>query len=107
DAFVSDDSTASPTVGPDGDVYFGVLESGGSFNYFRGWLLHFDAGLRTTMTPGAFGWDDTASIVPASAVPQYQGRSKYLLLTKYNDYVSFGGTGVNRLAIFDPGASAT
>ena len=105
DAEVLGDATASPAVGPDGDVYFGVLEGGTSFNFFRGWLLHFDAGLSTSKTPGSFGWDDTASIVPKSAVPSYRGRSKYLVLTKYNDYASVGGTGVNRLAVLDPNAS--
>ena len=37
-------------------------------NHVRGWLLHFDAGLQPRGAPGAFGWDDTASIVPASIV---------------------------------------
>lgn len=105
DAEILDDGTASPAVGPDGDVYFGVFEGGTSFNFFRGWLLHFDASLSTSKTPGSFGWDDTASIVPKSAVPSYRGRSKYLVLTKYNDYASVGGTGVNRLAVLDPNAS--
>ena len=45
----------------------------------RGWLLHFDATLATSKVPGSFGWDDTASIVPASMVPSYTGGSPYLL----------------------------
>lgn len=102
DAGVHWDSTASPTVGPDGDVYFGVVESASSVNHLRGWLLHFDGKLASTKTPGSFGWDDTASIVPRGAVPSYKGRSKYLLLTKYNDYGEGGGTGVNKLAVLDP-----
>ena len=68
DATMPDDGTSSPTVGPDGDVYFGVLENPFGPNHFRGWLLHFDAMLQPSGAPGAFGWDDTASIVPASMV---------------------------------------
>ena len=66
-ARVSDDSTASPTVGPDGDVYFGVLETVFGTHNGRGWLLHYDATLATRFTPGGFGWDDTASVVPTLA----------------------------------------
>jgi hypothetical protein len=106
DALVHDSSTASPTVGPDGDVYVGVLESPIGWNHFRGWLLHFDATLAVTKTPGAFGWDDTASVVPSSMVPSYAGTSAYLLMIKYNDYAQAGGTGVNRLAVVDPNDSA-
>jgi len=105
DALVPDDGTASPTVGPDGDVYFGVIENPPGANHLRGWLLHFDATLSETKTPGAFGWDDTASIVPASAVPSYSGSSPYLLMTKYNNYAAGGGDGVNKFAILDPHAS--
>jgi hypothetical protein len=107
DASLADDGTASPTVGPDGDVYFGVLEAVLGQHHARGWMLHFDAGLTQTKLPGAFGWDDTASIVPAAAVPGYAGPSSYLILTKYNDYVEGGGDGVNRMAILDPNASMT
>jgi hypothetical protein len=103
DAYLSDDGTASPTIGPDGDVYFGVIEGNTTFNFFRGWLLHFNAGLTLAKFPGSFGWDDTASVIPASAVPSYDGPSKYLLLTKANDYVETGGTGINRLTVIDPG----
>jgi hypothetical protein len=106
DAFLSDNASTSPTVGPDGDVYFGVLENPRLENHGRGWLLHFDALLVQSKTPGAFGWDDTASVVPATMVPSYAGQSNYLLMTKYNDYVEAGGSGLNRLAILDPNAAA-
>ena len=72
-ALITNNATASPTVGPDGDVYIGVLENPFGSNHYRGWLLHFSADLGTRKTPGAFGWDDTASIVPASMVPSYHG----------------------------------
>lgn len=102
---LSESSSACPTIGPDGDVYFGVLEHNQGFNHYRGWLLHFDATLTQTKIPGAFGWDDTASIVPASVVPSYHGSSSYLLCTKYNNYAGGGGDGVNKVAILDPFAS--
>ncbi len=102
DADVHDDGTASPLVGPDGDVYFGVLESPFFSHHGRGWLLHFDAQLQPKGSAGAFGWDDTPSIVPAAMVPSYAGSSSYLLMVKYNDYVEGGGSGVNEIAILDP-----
>jgi hypothetical protein len=106
-AIASDDSTASPTIGPDGDVYLGVVESAGHDG--RGWMLHFDSTLATQKLPGSFGWDDTPSIVPAAMVASYGGSSPYLLMTKYNNYDGFGpsGDGANRVAILDPGAGQT
>lgn len=105
-ARVSDDGTASPTVGPDGEVYFGVLESSYGSHNGRGWLLHFNATLTATRVPGGFGWDNTASIVPATMLPAYSGPSSYLLMIKYNNYAGAGsGDGANRLAIVDPGQS--
>jgi hypothetical protein len=103
-ATVSSDSSASPAVGPDGDVYFGVLETPCCDSHNdRGWLLHFDAALTRIKTPGSFGWDDTASIVAANLVPSYTGSSAYLVLTKYNNYAGTGsGNGVNQLAVLDP-----
>ena len=107
-AWLDDDSSATPTVGPDGDVYYGVLENPFLENNDRGWLLHFSGDLGTLKLPGAFGWDDTASVVPASAVPSYMGPSSYLLLTKYNNYADFGlGDGVNKLALNDPNTTYT
>jgi hypothetical protein len=101
-------STASPMIGPDGDVYVGTL-SGPQFNNGRGWLLHFSGDLTTPKAPGAFGWDSTPSIIPASVVAKmklagtYSGNAEYLLMCKYNNYADFGiGDGKNQLAILDP-----
>jgi hypothetical protein len=106
DAWLYDGSSATPTVGPDGDVYFGVLENPFPNHNDRGWLLHFNSDLSQTKIPGSFGWDDTASVVPASLVASYAGHSKYLLMTKYNNYAGIGtGDGHNRIAILDPNAS--
>jgi hypothetical protein len=103
-----DDSTASPMVAPDGTVFYGVF--GNPYNGSRGFLLHFSADLSTEYTPGAFGWDDTVSIVPTSMVPQYTGTSSYLLFSKYNNYAGSGaqydwGNGVNEIAVLDPNAT--
>lgn len=106
DALIFSGSSATPTVGPDGDVYFGVLENPFPSHNDRGWLLHFNSDLTQTKIPGSFGWDDTASIVPATLVPSYKGSSQYLLMTKYNNYCGSGtGDGQNRIAILDPNAT--
>jgi hypothetical protein len=103
-ATVSSDSSAAPMVGPDGDVYYGVLENPCCYSHNdRGWMLHFNSTLSTLKTPGSFGWDNTASVVPAPSVPSYSGTSSYLILTKYNNYVGIGtGDGVNQVAVLDP-----
>ncbi len=105
-ATLLDDSTASPTVGPDNDVYFGIY--GNPSNGSRGFLLHFSSDLKTQHAAGGFGWDYTPGIVPASMVPSYTGTSTYLLFTKYNNYANAGGDsgdGVNRIALLDPNAT--
>jgi hypothetical protein len=105
-ARVTDDSTASPTVGPDGDVFYGVLEPVYGAHNARGWLLHFDASLAQSKVPGSFGWDTTASIVPKAMVPGYTGTSSYLIATKYNNYARAGsGDSKNKVAVLDPAAS--
>jgi hypothetical protein len=102
-ADVTCDSTASPMIAPDGSVFYGTLENVGGSNDYRGWMLHYDANLLTTYPPGAFGWDDTASIVPASLLgTNYLGGSPFLICTKYNNYYEGGGDGVNQVAILDP-----
>jgi hypothetical protein len=107
DALIPDESSATPAVGPDGDVFYGVLEDPFPFHHDRGWLLHFSADLSVQKTPGDFGWDDTASVVDSSLVKTYHGTSKYLLMTKYNNYanVDIGGDGHNKIAILDPNDS--
>jgi hypothetical protein len=106
-ALLSDNGTASPTVGPDGEVYFGTLENPFPYTHDRGWLQHYSGDLSTSHAPGAFGWDDTASIVPAAMVSSYHGSSHYLLMTKYNNYAGVGGDGINKIAILDPNATET
>ena len=102
---ISDEGTSSPTVGPDGRVYFGILENPFGSNAARGWMLVIDTTSFTAdVAPGAFGWDDTPSIVPASAVAGYAGSSSYLIMTKYNYYAGLGD-GVNKLAVLDPNAT--
>ena len=105
-ARISDDGTASPVIGPDGRVFYGVLESQFPTHNARGWLLQFDALLNPAGVPGSFGWDVSPSIIPASMVPSYGGPSTYLLAQKYNNYLGVGtGDGRNRLAVLDPGTS--
>jgi hypothetical protein len=106
-AMISTSSSASPTVGPDGDVYYGVLENPLTSHDFRGWLLHYNATLTRAKIPGSFGWDNTVSVLPARAVPGYHGTSPYLLVSKYNNYLGVGphGDGHNQVAVLDPRAS--
>jgi hypothetical protein len=90
--YFDDDATASPSVGPDGDVYIGMSGGGKS-----GALIHLSGDLTTFKVAGAFGWDYTEAVVPLSSVASYSGSSPYLLFSKYNDYASR-----NRIALLDP-----
>ena len=103
DATIWDLSTASPTVAPDNDVYIGLF--GDPANGSRGFLLRFSGDLTIEKNPGAFGWDYTPAIVPATMVPSYQGTSTYLIFCKYNNYAFDDGDGVNRIALLDPNAT--
>lgn len=107
DLNVSDLGTSSPMVGPEGSVFFGAIENPWYSNRLRGWMNRYDANLVQQGAPGAFGWDDTPVLVPTSAVPSYSGNSPYLIFTKYNNYASTGGDGMNKLAVLDPFATQT
>jgi hypothetical protein len=48
-ALLPDDGTAAPTIGLDGDVFFGVLEANFPSNHARGWMLHFSPTLAGTI----------------------------------------------------------
>jgi hypothetical protein len=106
-AEVLDETSASPTIGPDGDVYYGVLETTLGANHDRGWLLHFDSTLTHMKLPGPFGWDSTVAIVPTNTVPSYTGGSPYLLAGKFNNSTGGGGNGNEYIGIFDPQQSMT
>jgi hypothetical protein len=104
-ALLLESSSATPTVGPDGDVYYGVLGNPLLLHDVRGWLLHFDPTLAHVRVPGSFGWDQTVSVVPATSVPSYAGGSSYLLVSKYNNYAEGSyGDGRNEIALLDPHA---
>ena len=113
-ASLINESSASPMVGPDGHVFMGVF--GNSWRESHGWMLQFDANLNNkdshgNLYPvGAFGWDDTASVVPATMVPNYSGSAKYLLCTKYNNYDMGGDPGAdgsNKVAVLDPTSNSS
>ena len=61
-------------------------------------MMHYSADLSQTKLPGAFGWDNTPSIVPRTMVPSYDGPSQYLIVTKYNQYVLEN----YQIAVLDP-----
>lgn len=101
----SDDSSASPMVGPNGDVFYGMLgASDGSDIRRSGWMLHYTRELGISDGyPGGFGWDDTPSVVYPSSLQNYTGTSPYLLFVKYNSYINIDrGQGLHQLAILDP-----
>jgi hypothetical protein len=95
----SDLSSASPFVGPDGDVFVGCWGTfvNQSSSRYVGWLLHFDRVLEKVKTPGGCGWDT----IPVIYVEDIGG--SYQLLLKCNDYAGInGGLGLNRLVLIDP-----
>lgn len=103
------ESSAAPMIGLDGHVFMGVF--GNQYRESHGWMLQFDANLSQADSNnkrypvGAFGWDDTAVVVPSTMVPSYKGKASYLVLTKYNNYDMGGDAGAdgsNKLAVLDP-----
>lgn len=93
---------ASPTVGPDGDVYMPVEADSASQNAGNGWVLHFSSNLKKTKLAGAFNSDVTVSIVPSSMVSTYHGKSSYFILSKLG---TLSDNNLDEIALFDPSAS--
>ena len=75
---VSDDSTSSPVIAPDGSIYYGAYTR---YNYAQGHMMHFSA---TGDYLGAyrFGWDITPAI--------WSHGGSYSLIMKENHYGEVG-----------------
>jgi hypothetical protein len=71
---VSDQSSSTPTILPDGSVLFGVTDN---YNYSRGHLMHFDA-QGNFLNAYTFGWDSTAGV--------YAHDGTYSVVIKDNHY---------------------
>ncbi|MBZ5509219.1 MAG: hypothetical protein LAO78_27480 [Acidobacteriia bacterium] len=59
-ARVVDDSSSTPTVAPDGSIYYGAYTG---YNYAQGHLLHFSSN-GDFLGAFGFGWDSTIAIYP-------------------------------------------
>ena len=77
-ARVLDDSSASPTIAPDGSIFFGAYTL---YNFAQGHMLHFSAN-GDFLNSFNFGWDNTPSIYPHGGT--------YSVVFKNNHY---GGPG--------------
>jgi hypothetical protein len=86
---IFDDSTASPTVAPDGSVLFGVLTV---YNYLQGHLFKFSS---TGEFQGSypFGWDVTPAI--------YSHGATYSIVLKDNHYSTGSYCGVEQFCPSD------
>jgi hypothetical protein len=73
-ARVLDDSSSTPTVAPDGSVFYGSYSA---YNYGQGHMLHFSA-TGDFLNSFNFGWDNTPSIFPHGAT--------YSVIFKNNHY---------------------
>ena len=71
---VLDDASSSPSVAPDGSVYYGAYTS---YNYYQGHLMHFTAG-GAYLNAYEFGWDTTPAF--------YQHGGTFSVITKDNHY---------------------
>jgi hypothetical protein len=75
---VLDDSSSSPTVAPDGSVFYGAYSR---YNYAQGHLMRFDAAGNFVAAYG-FGWDSTPAI--------FTHGTTYSVVIKDNHYSGLG-----------------
>ena len=73
-ATISDVSSSTPTVLPDGSILYGVTDN---YDYSRGHLMHFDP-QGHYVNSYTFGWDSTAAV--------YQHDGTYSIVIKDNHY---------------------
>jgi len=71
---VHDDSSATPTVAPDGTIFFGAWNR---YNYSQGHLMHFGTN-GSFLGAYPFGWDSTVAIYPHNGT--------YSVVIKENHY---------------------
>ncbi len=75
---VLDDSSSTPTIAPDGSVFYGAYSR---YNYAQGHLMHF-ASDGTYLGAYNFGWDSTVGI--------FQHNKTYSVVIKDNHYSGLG-----------------
>ncbi len=73
-ARVLDDSSSTPTIAPDGSVFYGAYTA---YNWAQGHLMHFSAN-GDFLNDFNFGWDSTPAIVPHNG--------SYSVIIKNNHY---------------------
>jgi len=78
-ARVLDDSSSSPTVAPDGSIFYGAYTA---YNWLQGHMVHFSAN-GDFLNAFGFGWDNTPAIFPHGG--------SYSVVFKNNHY---GGPGL-------------
>ncbi len=73
-ARVLDDSSSTPTIAPDGSIFYGAYTA---YNWAQGHLMHFSAN-GDFLNAFNFGWDSTPAIVPHNGT--------YSVVIKNNHY---------------------
>ncbi len=75
---ILDDESSTPTVAPDGSVFFGAYSR---YNYAQGHLMHFGAN-GAYLGAFGFGWDSTPAV--------FQHDNTYSVIIKNNHYSGLG-----------------
>jgi len=75
---ILDDESSTPTVAPDGSVFFGAYTR---YNYAQGHLMHFSSS-GAFLNSYSFGWDATVAV--------YQHSGTYSVVIKDNHYGEVG-----------------
>jgi outer membrane protein assembly factor BamB len=76
---VLDDQSSTPTVAPDGSVFYGAYSR---YNYAQGHLMRFAGATGAFLQSYSFGWDATVAVYPHSGT--------YSVVIKDNHYSGLG-----------------